>query len=166
MKKLLTILVLCVLFFILDNTLVPFFEVRGFYPSLLMLFIILYSIVNGSMEGVWLGAFAGILQDLYFINGFGINAFANVLVCALAGLIGVGIFKEKSFIPVVSAFGLTFLKGLIVFSILFIVKSKTAFDHIFYNSVYSMIVSTIMYRWVYRLCQKEYMQRRWSFYDK
>jgi rod shape-determining protein MreD len=166
MKKLLTLFFICVLFLILDSTLVPFFAIRGYYPSLLLIFVIFYSIVNGSSEGLWLGAFAGILQDLYFFNGFGINAFSNMLICSAAGFIGIGIFKEKSLIPIVSSFVLTLLKGIIVFVILYIAKVKFPVENIFYSSIYSMIVSIFMYRWVYRLCQKEHMQRKWSFYDK
>lgn len=166
MKKILTIVFLCVLLMVLDNTLVPFFAIRGFYPNLLFIFCIFYSIINGSWEGIWIGIFSGILQDLYFINGFGINAFTNMLLCALAGFIGTSIFKEKSIIPIVSSFFLTLAKGVLVFSILFIAKIHTFFDDIIYNSLYSAAVSVFMYKWVYKLCQKEYMQKKWSFYDK
>lgn len=165
MKKIFMLIFLCILFFILDNTLVPFFAIRGYYPSLLLLFIIFYSIINGSYEGVWIGVFSGILQDLYFFNGFGINAFTNMLVCSAAGYIGITIFKEKRLIPVVSSFFLTLAKGILVFSILYTARVYTPLNSILYNSLYSMIVSIFMYKWVYRLCEKEYMKKRWSFYD-
>jgi rod shape-determining protein MreD len=166
MKKILTLFFICVLFFILDNTLVPFFAVRGYFPSLLLVFVIFYSINNGSWEGLWIGIFSGVLQDLYFFNGFGINAFSNMLICTAAGFIGIGIFKEKGLIPVISSFVLTLAKGIIVYVILYIAKTHTPFENILYNSIYSMVVSIFMYRFIYRLCSKEYMQRKWSFYDK
>ncbi|MFL0267785.1 rod shape-determining protein MreD [Candidatus Clostridium radicumherbarum] len=165
MKKVLTLFFICVLLFILDNTLVPFFAIRGFFPSLLLAFCILYSIINGSIEGLWLGVFAGILQDLYFYHGFGINGFTNMLVCAAAGLIGSGIFKEKALIPIVSSLGLSFIKGVLVFSILYINSIYMPFSKVVFNSLYNMAIAAIMYRLVYKLCQKEYMQRKWSFYD-
>jgi rod shape-determining protein MreD len=165
MKKIFTLFLLCVLFLVLDNTLVPFFAIRGSYPSLLLIFVIFFSVINGSWEGVWAGILSGLLQDVYFFGSFGINAFSNMLICTAAGFIGVGIFKEKGLIPVVSTFALTLIKGIIVFVILYIAKVHTPLDNILYNSLYSMIVSVFMYRWVYRLCQKEYMQRKWSFYD-
>ncbi|MCM0648961.1 rod shape-determining protein MreD [Clostridium swellfunianum] len=166
MKKLFTLLFICVLFLILDNTLVPFFAVRGFYPSLLTVFVVLYSIMNGSFEGLWIGILSGFLQDIYFFSGFGVNAFSNMLICTLAGFIGIGIFKEKGLIPVVSSFALALLKGIIVFVILYIAKVYIPIQNVLYNSLYSMLVAIFMYRWVYRLCLKEYMQRKWSFYDK
>ncbi|ERI90100.1 rod shape-determining protein MreD [Clostridiales bacterium oral taxon 876 str. F0540] len=166
MKKIFTLFLLCVLLLVADNTLVPFFAIRGYYPSLLLIFIILYSIINGMWEGLWLGAFSGVLQDLYFFNGFGINAFTNMLICLAAGFIGIGIFKEKGLIPIAASFVLCFIKGVLVFSLLFLLKEFTPFSNILYNSVYSMIVAIFVYRLVYKLCQKEFMQRKWSFYDK
>ncbi len=166
MKKIFTLFLLCVLFLTLDNTLVPFFAIRGYYPSLLLIFSIFYSVINGSWEGLWLGIFSGFFQDIYFFTTFGINTFSNMLICTAAGFIGIGIFKEKSLIPIVSSFVLTMVKGIIVFVILYIAKIHIPFENIIYNSLYAMIVSVFMYRWVYKLCQKDYMQRKWSFYDK
>lgn len=165
MRKVLTLFFICVLFFILDNTLVPFFAIKGYFPSLLLAFCLLYSIFNGSVEGVWLGVFSGMLQDLYFFHGFGINGFTNMLVCAAAGFIGAAIFKEKALIPIISSLGLSLIKGVLVFSILYINNQYMPFSKAIFNSVYNMIIAILMYKWVYRLCQKEYMQRKWSFYD-
>lgn len=165
MRKIITLFLICVLFFVLDNTLVPFFAIRGYFPSLLFTFCILYSIVNGSWEGLWLGVFSGMLQDLYFFHGYGVNALTTMLLCAAAGFIGIGIFKEKALIPVVSCFGLSVFKGILIFVILFITKIYTPFLNVFFNSAYNLVIAILMYRWVYRLCQKDYMQRNWSFYN-
>lgn len=166
MKKMIVLMLLCVLFFVFDNTLVPFFAIKGYYPSLLFIFVIFYSINNGSWQGLWIGVFSGLLQDLYFFNGFGINAFSNMLLCVGAGVVGIGIFKEKRLIPVIAALILTLFKGVIVFSILYITKVATPFANILYNSIYAMIISIFMYKPIYRFCQKEYMQKKWSFYER
>lgn len=163
MKKTSMLIFLCVLFFVIDNTLIPFFAVRGYFPSLLLIFVLFYSINSGIWDGIWIGIFSGLLQDLYFFNGFGINAFCNMLLCAAAGAIGIGIFKEKRLIPVAGAFVLTLLKGVLVFSILYINKVYSPFGNVLYNSIYTLIISIFIYKPIYRLCQKEYMQRKWSF---
>ncbi len=163
MKKILVLFLLSILFFVLDNVIMPFLAIKTIYPSLLLVFCICYSIVNGKWEGLWLGVFSGVLQDAYFINGFGINALVNMIICVIAGFIGENIFKEKSMIPIGSCFVLTFLKGLILFSILYLNKIYTNISDIFFISIYTMVVSIIMYKKVYKLCAKEYMQRRWKF---
>ncbi|WPC42885.1 rod shape-determining protein MreD [Clostridium sp. JS66] len=163
MRKILVLFLLSILFFMLDNVVMPFLAIRTIYPSLLLVFCICYSIVNGKWEGLWLGVFCGILQDSYFINGFGVNTFANMIICVIAGFIGENIFKEKSMIPIGSCFLLTLLKGLILVSILYLNKIYTDISSIFFISLYAMIMSIVMYKKIYRLCEKQYMQRRWKF---
>ncbi|WP_123054235.1 rod shape-determining protein MreD [Clostridium sp. JN-1] len=163
MRKTLILILLSILFFILDNVLMPFLSIRGVYPSLLLIFIISYSIINGSWEGLWIGALCGMLQDVYFLNGFGINAFTDMIICILAGFIGNSILKQKILMPVVTCFSLSILKGILVFIILYIGKVYSSLGNVFFIGIYDAIIALIMYRSVYRLCQKPYMQKRWRF---
>ncbi|MGH4051038.1 MAG: rod shape-determining protein MreD [Clostridium sp.] len=163
MKKILTIVFLCILFLILDNTLMPLFKIFGTYPSLLFIFAICYSIVSSPKNAIIVGIFTGALQDLYFFNGFGINTLSNMLICLIAANIGKNIFIEKSFLPIISSFILSVVKGLSVFCLLFLVKRYTDIGTIFYQGIYNLIVCLFMYRFTYKLSQKEYMKTNWKF---
>lgn len=163
MKRILTVVFLCILFLILDNTLMPFLEVNGACPSLIFTFALCYSIVSSPKDAVIVGIFTGALQDIYFINGLGINMLSNMLMCVIAAKIGKNIFTEKSFLPVVSSFVLSLIKGLIVFSILFLIKQNTQMTAILYQSMYNFIVAILMYKFTYKLSQKKYMQKEWKF---
>ncbi|MFL0195770.1 rod shape-determining protein MreD [Clostridium sp. WILCCON 0269] len=163
MKKILVLGLLSILLFILDNILMPFFAIRTFYPSLLLIFIICYSIVNGRWEGLWLGVFVGLLQDVYFSRGFGINGFTNMIICVIAGAIGDSIFKEKRLIPVISCFLLVLLKGTLVFGILYLHGVYVNIINVLLGSIYDMILCIFIYKPVYNLCNKEYMQVKWKF---
>lgn len=163
MRKILILFLLSILFFMLDNVLVPFLAIKTIYPSLLLVFIICYSIVNGKWEGLWLGVFCGLLQDIYFANVFGLNALINMIICITAGLIGDNIFKEKILIPVVACFSLSFLKGALLLTVLYFLKTNIDFKDIFFIALYDTVISVIVYKKVYRLCQKEYMQKKWKF---
>lgn len=163
MKKVLVLFLLSILFFLLDNILVPFLSIRNIYPSLLLVFIVCYSIVNGAWEGLWLGVFCGLLQDVYFTSAFGLNALVNMIVCIAAGVIGNNIFKEKRLIPVASCFLLSFLKGILLLLILYLSGVYIDVKNIFFISVYNTIICLIIYKKVYKFCEKEYMQIRWKF---
>lgn len=163
MKKTIILILLSILFFVLDNVLVPFFAIKTIYPSLLLVFVVCYSIINGTWEGVWLGAFSGLLQDIYFTNGLGINALINMIVCIAAGIIGNNIFKEKRLIPVVSCFFLSSMKGILLLLVLYINGIYANITDIFFISLYNMVVCLVMYKKIYKFCQKEYMQKRWKF---
>ena len=95
MKKWVLILISVVLL-ILDNSLMPFLAIRGAFPSLLFTFAIACSIVSGRKEAVTIGVISGLLQDIYFYEGFGINSLINMLICLLAAIIGENIYNEKS----------------------------------------------------------------------
>lgn len=163
MKKVLVLFVLSILFFVVDNFFMPFIAIEGAYPSILLVFCILFSIQNGKWEGMWLGVFCGLFQDLYFTNVFGINVITNMMVCLLAGVVGTNIFKHKKLVPVASCFALSFLKGAVIFAILFIIHVNMSFTRVFLVSAYDMVVAFFMYKWVYNLCQEDYMQIQWKF---
>ncbi|WP_291632465.1 rod shape-determining protein MreD [Clostridium sp.] len=163
MKRVLTVVFLCILFLILDNTLMPLIKVNGAYPSLLFTFALCYSIVSSPKDAVIIGVFTGALQDVYFLNAFGINMLSNMLMCVVAAMIGKSIFIEKSFLPIVASFVLSLVKGILVFSILFLIKQYTHLDAILYHGIYNLIVSIFMYRFTYNLSQKQHMMKEWKF---
>lgn len=163
MKKVLVLFLLSIVFFIIDNVLMPFLAIKTIYPSLLLVFIICYSIANGKWEGLWLGVFSGLLQDIYFIHGFGLNALSNMIICIIAGVIGENIFKEKSLIPVFSCFALSVFKGALLILMLYLCGIYANVRDIFFIGIYNMAISIIVYKKVYRFCQKNYMQIRWKF---
>lgn len=162
MKKWVLILISLVLL-ILDNSLMPFLAIKGAFPSLLFTFSIACSIVNGRKEAVTIGVISGLLQDIYFYEGFGVNSLINMLICLLAAIIGENIYREKKLIPVISMFFLYILK---VFSIYFILKiaNKTINIQIgIYASIYSAVIMLFGYNFVLRLYDKKYKNRSWRF---
>lgn len=163
MKRILTVVFLCILFLILDNTLMPLLKIYGAYPSLIFTFALCYSIVTSPKDAVIIGVFTGALQDVYFLNGFGINMLTNMLMCVIAAKIGKSIFIEKSFLPVVSSFALSLVKGIIVFSILYLIKQYSHIEVVLYHSMYNLIIAIFMYRFTFKLSQKEYMRKEWRF---
>lgn len=163
MKKYVYLALIVVILFILDNSIMPLISIGGYYPSLLFVFLCSYSIINGSFEGLILGVFAGILQDIFFTNIFGINAFVNMLIGVLGGYIGRNLFKERIIIPSVSIFAMSFIKGVAIVTFLYIFKQHVNFFNIIFSSFYNMIVSLIIYRKVYKFTNQDYMKKDWNF---
>ncbi|KYH34479.1 rod shape-determining protein MreD [Clostridium tepidiprofundi DSM 19306] len=163
MKKVLWLVFLACLFQIIDNALMPFISIRTYYPSLLFLFIICYSIVNGTKEALIIGVFTGMLQDVYFANGIGINALTNMLACIIAAQIGQRIFRHKSFVPVITCFCLSIFKGIGIFLLLHILGQKVYLRTVFFDSVYNGILAFFMYKFVFRLSNIDFMRKRWGF---
>ncbi|MPM47428.1 hypothetical protein SDC9_94138 [bioreactor metagenome] len=164
MKKIIYLFLITLLLFILDNTLVTFVAINHIYPSILLVFIISYAIINGSLEGMMLGILAGAFQDLYFSKWIGINMLSNMIICLLAAEIGKSIFKDKSIVPIVSTFFLSFIKGLFVLGVLFLLRVKTAgITVVLYKALYDMVISVLLYRFVFKLSETKTMKKEWRF---
>ncbi len=164
MEKKLILGAILILLAILDNSLMPFIAIKGVYPSLLFVFIVSYSIIKDKRGGaIWVGVFAGILQDLYFTNVFGINSLINMLVCLIAAEIGLNIIRSKILIPVISSFILSIFKGAFIWIIAYFLKMNISYNLIAFNSIYNGIITIIFYKLVYNLCKKRHMDRKWEF---
>lgn len=163
MKKVVILTILIFALEVLDNSMVPFFSVYGYYPSLLFLFVISYSIINDRWSALKVGLISGALQDLFFINGFGVNMLVNMLLCVLAGEIGRNLFKEKKLIPILTILGLTFLKGILVYIILYFIGIKVMLYSSVFVAIYSFVLAIFVYKPIYKLCQKPYMIKKWKF---
>lgn len=165
MKRLILILI-CLLLFIVDNTLVPFFSIKGVYPSLLFTFAVLYALMSGYWEAVFIGVLSGFLQDVYFVNVFGVNMLVNMLVCLIAAYIGESVFKHKKTIPVLSVGLLTIIKFFVVAFILNLVNIRINLLSFWIMVLYNVIVGFFMYNWVYKLCNRDLMKREWKISEK
>ncbi|WP_010292687.1 rod shape-determining protein MreD [Clostridium senegalense] len=163
MKKILTLIGIILVLTILDNTLITFFAIKSVYPSLVLIFIISYSIINGEKEAILLGIFSGAIQDLYFFNGIGVNMLTNMIICYIAAVVGKSIFKEKSFVPIVSTLFLSILKGIIILIVLYLMNIKINTENILYTSLYNMVLSIILYRYVYKLSETKFIKKEWRF---
>lgn len=162
MKKTVILIIILMLLFILDNSVIPFFSIKSAYPSLLYIFAIYYSLNKGYVEAIYIGIFTGFLQDVYFFNGIGINMFTNMLTCILAAYIGNLIIREKKLIPVGLAFFITFIKGTLIFAILYVGKQYFPYSQVFYNSLYNLVLGFLTYRIIYNFCQKDLVNSNWK----
>lgn len=162
MEKLIIILISIGLV-ILDNSLIPFFSIKGAYPSLLFTFAIAYSLVNKKERAVFMGVMSGILQDIFFFNGFGVNSLLNLFLCLLASFIGAGIIKTKRLIPVISAFFITIIKYAGVMLIFNFFNIEIQFSKSIIMGVYNGVIMFFVYKLVMNVYDDEYSKQRWRF---
>ena len=162
MEKLIVILVSIGLA-ILDNSLVPFFSIKGAYPSLLFVFSIAYSLIHRKEKAIFVGVVSGILQDIFFFNGFGVNSFLNLLLCVLASIVGEGIVKNKRLIPIVFTFVITMIKYIGVFITFYLLDIHIQFSKSIIMGIYNGVVMFFVYKVVINIYDDEYSKQRWRF---
>ncbi|GAB6169299.1 rod shape-determining protein MreD [Clostridium carnis] len=162
MKKWILVLI-SILLLVLDNSLMPFLAIKGAFPSLLFIFAIAYSIIKGKNEAVFIGVLSGVLQDIFFYNGFGINSLINMLLCLLAAVIGENIYKNKKLIPVITSLIVSVLKVFMVLIIFKAINKSINIDKALISTIYNTIVMFLGYNFVLKLCDNEYDRRSWRF---
>lgn len=162
MKKWILVLVAIILL-IIDNSFMPYFKIMDSYPSLLFIFAVSYSIINGREEGILIGVLSGLLQDVFFGNIFGVNSLLNMLICLIAAIIGEKIYKDKKMIPVISMMFLYLLKVFGIAIIFKIIGNSIDFKIGILTSVYSSIIMFFGYDYVLKLYTNEYKKSKWRF---
>lgn len=162
MKRIVIILISIILL-VIDNTLLPYYSIKGAFPSLLFVFAIGFSIVNGKKEAVFIGVLSGILQDVFFVKGNGINALINLLLCVLAATIGENILKENRIIPVISTFILSVMKIFMAMILLYLFKQRVNLPVALLSSVFNSIVMLIVYKFILTTSNKFMDSEEWRF---
>ncbi len=159
-KKILYLFLIITILFIFDNTIITFFAIKNIYPSVLFVFIVCYSIINGYDEATIIGVITGI----YFPGVMGINMLINMLICLMAAKIGKGIFKDKVIIPIFSTFLLSLLKSIAIFAIFILIGASNNFLHlIIYKAIYEMIIALLIYRIILKFSETKTIKKEWRF---
>ncbi|SCJ90256.1 rod shape-determining protein MreD [uncultured Clostridium sp.] len=162
MKRII-IIAISLFLLILENTILPSYSIMQGYPSILFVFAIAFSIINGKEDAMFIGIVSGLLQDLFFINGFGINLLVNFLLCLLAAKIGEGIFKNNRIIPVISCLIISMLK-IVMIAVLFIpFGKKINLNMAVMSALLNTIVMVIGYKFVLTTSKKYWKKDEWRF---
>ncbi|MBE6071298.1 MAG: rod shape-determining protein MreD [Clostridium butyricum] len=164
MEKLILVLI-SIVFLILDNSFAPFFAINGAYPSLLLTFAIAYSILKKKEDAVFIGVISGMLQDIFFYNGFGINSLLNLFLCILASIIGESIVKNKRLIPTLSMFVITIVKffGLVIVLYFMDISIDINIIKLIIMSVYNSIIMFFFYKIISKEMDKNNSNQQWRF---
>lgn len=156
-----SLLLISVVLLILDKSFMPFLAIKGAYPSILFIFAIAYSIINGKKEGLMIGVLSGVLQDIFFYSGFGINSLINMLLCLVAAIIGENIYKEKRLIPVITSIILYLIKVVVIGFICSLIDVKVDIKVGILTALYSAIIMFVSYKSMYRLYDSDYKKSNW-----
>lgn len=162
MKRIYLILILIVLL-IVDNTIMPYYSINGACPSLLFVFAIAYSIIEDKNEAVFIGIVSGLLQDIFFFSGFGVNLLLNMLLCVLSAKIGASIFKENMIVPVITMLGVSILKVFSVVIILGISSQSINIQTALISAVLNTVCMAILYKFILKILDKYLNRNKWRF---
>lgn len=144
---------------VVQATLVPLITVNGLRPDLLLIVVVSTGMLYGKEQGVGIGFFAGLLQDLASGNVFGLNILAKMAIGCVAGLVERKVFKENLILPLFAVLVATICQRMLnlIFLWLFGYKANAGLPFI-YNILpiigYNLVAAIPLHRLVYRLKSK------------
>jgi len=151
--------------FILESTLFQYTRVFGVKPDFTIILITSYAIMRGSGYGEFIGLASGLLQDIFYGNAIGVNGFSYMLTGYLIGQSNENVFKDSYIPSIVFNIGAVFIYQHIFFLITYFTKSQVLYTHALMNiiipqSIYNAILGPIIYRFLLRLDEKEFMSKK------
>ncbi len=167
--RIVVICALTVVNIILESTLFQYTRVYGVKPDFAIMIIVAYAIMRGRGYGAFIGLGAGFLIDIMYGRTIGINAMSYMITGYIIGQAHENVFKD-SFIP---AFVFNFI-AVMIFQHSFIILSYfsnnfpvSGFPYvnmllkvILPQGLYNAILGSIVYRYIYKLDEASFMNKR------
>lgn len=144
---------------VIQATLLPLITVGGVRPDLLLLVVVSAGLLLGREQGVGMGFFAGLLQDLASGNIFGVSVLSKTAVGYIAGHMERKVFKEKVLLPLLAVLVATVFNNAVMIVLLvffgFKVDVRTAVDNTLFVLGYNAVLAIPVHQLVYRLAKSE-----------
>lgn len=96
-------IMLIVLLYALQTSLLTFVNVDGFSANLMLLLTVSFAFLRGHEKGTFFGFMAGLLQDATTGSYFGLATFSYMTIGFIFGKFSVNLFREQSILPVISS---------------------------------------------------------------
>lgn len=143
---------------IIQATVMPLLAFQGVRPDLLLIVVVSSSLLLGKDQGVSIGFFSGLLQDLVGGNIFGLNTLSKLITGYLFGMAERKVFKEHILLPVLAMAVATFCNSAISFILLLLLGYKIELMSAIINTVlpllmYNVIVAIPVHQVIYRVSQ-------------
>lgn len=114
MMRIVVSLMLILAALLLQTTLIPYIAISGVQPDLVLMVVIAYAFMGGSLRGSVVGFVSGLLQDLLMGFNLGFSAGAKTIIGYLAGLMQRSVLLDSVFLPAFSVFAATLTHDLLL----------------------------------------------------
>ena len=161
--------ILAVFNVILESTLFQYTRIGGVKPDFSIMIIVSYAIIRGSSYGAFIGLGIGLMIDIMYGRVIGINALSYMVTGYIIGQAHENVFKD-SFIPpfIFNLIAIIILQhSFILFSYFSNDFPSTGASYIYMllkvilpQAFYNAIAGSIIYRFIYRLDETSFMNRR------
>lgn len=135
------ILIVC---YLLQCTVFPHLALASIKPNLMIIITASFGFMRGSKDGMLVGFFSGLLMDIQFGNILGFYALIYLLLGFANGLFRQAYYDEDIKLPLVLIAASEFIYGLIVYLLMFMLRSEFNFIYYLSHNIIPELIYTIV----------------------
>lgn len=143
MKKVITTAILIFISFILQCTVFRAFAIQGIVPNILIILTACSGFMEGERYGVFTGFFCGLLLDIFFFEVIGFYALLYMYIGYMNGLFHNIFYPDDIKLPLIMITVSDLIYSLIVYVLLFLLRSRFDFGYYLLNIILPELVYTI-----------------------
>ena len=117
--------IILVFAYVLQSTVLQYIEVWNIKPNLLIMLIIYFALIRGSVEGGIIGLAGGILMDILAGKVFGIHSLLGLYIGVFTGIFNKRFFKESYFVGLLFIAIFTFVYEFLFYLINYFIWGET-----------------------------------------
>jgi len=151
LRRFITVFLMIVVCFILQNTVFQTLALASISPNLLVVLTASLGLMRGKREGMLVGFFCGFMIDIFYGNLFGFYALVYLCIGYISGFFNKIFFDDDIKLPMLLISGSELLYSLIVYVFMFLIRTRFEFGYYFVHIiipelVYTMLVTLFLYR--------------------
>ena len=151
MKNKIVLFITIIVCFLLQCTVIDYISIGSITPNLPLILCVAMGLMRGRKVGLWTGFFSGLFIDLFYGSLFGFYALIYMLIGYGNGFFQRVFYDEDIKLPLALIAGSEFLYGMVIYVLLFMLKSDFHFLHylrhvIMPELVYTILVTLVLYQ--------------------
>ena len=154
MKRKIIVALMILISFLLQSTVFKALAIGSISPNLLVVLTSSFGFMRGKKEGLWVGFFCGLLEDIFYGRLLGMHAVMYMYIGYVNGYFNRIFYGEDIKLPIflISVSELAYRLG--TYSVMLLMRSRFAFFYyltriILPELVYTVILTLVFYRIIY-----------------
>ncbi len=154
MKRKLVLAFLIYICFLLQNTVLKSLTIGSISPNLMVILTAAFGFMSGKKEGLTVGFFCGLLEDIFYGRLLGMHALMYMYIGYANGYFNRIFYEDDIKLPIFLITLSELFYGLGTYGIMFLMRSRFAFSYylrriIIPELVYTLVVTLAFYRFIY-----------------
>lgn len=167
MKRKITVAIIVIICFVLQCTLFKALSIASISPNLLIIVTSSFGFMRGKKDGLLVGFFCGILNDIFYGGTIGFYAMIYMYLGYVNGMFRKIFFPEEIKLPMILITASDFICSLLVYFFQFLFRGRFSFPYymihiIIPELVYTIMVTVFVYFILLKINQKLEAQERRS----